>query len=160
VIVANPPGQATPVAPRPNLSAINPPTSPPRPNLSAINPPTSPPRPNLSAINPPTSQPRPINAASTAQTPDQRDAATAQDMLRRGHWTTARQLLQSLSSRVPTSTQYRALLAYAKGREALAAGRADEAQHELQRALQLDPDLAEARAALAEHVSIKFGPKK
>jgi hypothetical protein len=65
-------------------------------------------------------------------------------------WTPARQVLQTLAARVPQSKNYRALLGYARGREAQAAGRGEDAALEYQRALQLDPDLAMAKAALAE----------
>jgi hypothetical protein len=65
-------------------------------------------------------------------------------------WTQARQVLHNLAARVPQSKSYRALLGYARGREAQAVGRVDDAALEYQRALQLDPDLAMAKAALAE----------
>ena len=50
----------------------------------------------------------------------------------------------------PDSTQIRALLSYATGRQAQVERRLDEARVELQRALQLDPDLTLAKTALAE----------
>jgi len=65
-------------------------------------------------------------------------------------WAQARQVLQNLAARVPQSKSYRALLGYARGREAQVAGRAEDAALEYQRALQLEPDLAMAKAALAE----------
>jgi Tfp pilus assembly protein PilF len=73
-----------------------------------------------------------------------------QDLVRKGQWAAARQALQNLASRVPSSTQYKALLAYARGREAQQLGRNDEATLEFQRALQLDPNLSLAKSALAE----------
>jgi len=71
-------------------------------------------------------------------------------LLNEQNWGGARQVLQNLAARVPQSKNYRALLGYARGREAQAAGRIDDASLEYQRALQLDPDLAVAKAALAE----------
>ena len=58
--------------------------------------------------------------------------------------------MHALAVRMPQSKQYRALLCYARGREAHAAGRLDEASREYQQALQLDPDLAMAKQAVAE----------
>ena len=72
------------------------------------------------------------------------------DLVRKGHWPAARQGLQNLAARVPASTNYKALLAYARGREAQQANRPDEAILELQRALQLDPNLSLAKTALVE----------
>jgi hypothetical protein len=71
-------------------------------------------------------------------------------LLNEQNWTGARQVLQNLAARVPASKNYRALLGYARGREAQVAGRIDDASLEFQRALQLDPELALAKAALAE----------
>jgi hypothetical protein len=71
-------------------------------------------------------------------------------MLNEQNWAGARQVLHNLAARVPQSKNYRALLGYARGREAQVAGRIDDAALEYQRALQLDPDLAVAKAALAE----------
>jgi hypothetical protein len=66
------------------------------------------------------------------------------------NWTAARVSLHALAAKVPQSKQYRALLCYSRGREAHAAGRTDEALLEYQRALQLDPDLAQVKQAVAE----------
>ncbi len=65
-------------------------------------------------------------------------------------WSGARQTLQSLATHRPQSRNYGALLAYARGREAQKLGRAGEAALEVQRALELEPDLAMAKQALAE----------
>jgi hypothetical protein len=65
-------------------------------------------------------------------------------------WTQARQSLHALAVRVPQSRQYRALLCYARGREAQAAGKLEDAVLEFQRALQLDPDLSPAKQGLSE----------
>jgi hypothetical protein len=66
------------------------------------------------------------------------------------NWTAARQCLHALAAKVPQSKQYRALLCYARGREAHGAGRGEEALLEYQRALQLDPDLAQVKQAVGE----------
>jgi len=65
-------------------------------------------------------------------------------------WSQARQALHALAVRVPQSRQYRALLCYARGREAQAAGKLEDAVLEFQRALQLDPDLSPAKQGLSE----------
>ena len=62
----------------------------------------------------------------------------------------ARVALETLCTRNPQSLKYRALLCFARGREAQLAQRIDEARVELQDALQLDPDLQLAKTALAE----------
>jgi hypothetical protein len=74
----------------------------------------------------------------------------ALDLMTARNWNAARQAMTSLAARVPTSKQYRALLCYTRGREAQAAGKGEEAVMELQRALQFDPDLGQAKTALAE----------
>lgn len=71
-------------------------------------------------------------------------------LLNEQNWAGARQVLHTLAARVPASKNYRALLGYARGREAQVAGRFDDAALEYQRALELDPGLALAKAALAE----------
>jgi hypothetical protein len=65
-------------------------------------------------------------------------------------WAKARQTLQSLAQHRPQSKNYGALLAYARGREAQKLGRVADAALEFQRALELEPDLAMAKQALAE----------
>jgi hypothetical protein len=81
---------------------------------------------------------------------EQRALAEVQTMMQARQWGAARQAMHSLAARVPQSRSYRALLCYARGREAQQAGRSDDAALEFQRALQLDPDLAVAKQALAE----------
>ena len=66
------------------------------------------------------------------------------------NWAAARQTLSTLATKVPQLKNYRALLGYVRGREAQAAGRADEAALEYQRALELDPGLTMAKQALAD----------
>jgi hypothetical protein len=74
----------------------------------------------------------------------------AMSLLSSNDWTAARLAFHALAAKVPQSRQYRALLCYARGRETQATGRNDDAAMEFQRALQLDPELALAKAALAE----------
>jgi hypothetical protein len=104
--------------------------------------------------SPPLARPTPPPPATRATTPpvlDERAALQqALDFLAAKSWAAARQALHTLAARVPQSKQYRALLCYTRGREAQAQGRADDATLEFQRALQLDPDLASAKQALAE----------
>lgn len=105
--------------------------------------PTSPP----AAPLPPTPRPSPPRAPVF----DERAALQAAlDLLATKDWIAARQALHALAARVPQSKQYRALLCYTRGREAQAGGRIEDAALELQRALQLDPELAIAKQALAE----------
>jgi hypothetical protein len=66
------------------------------------------------------------------------------------NWSAAKASLSTLAVKVPHSKQYRSLLCYARGREADAAGRGDEALLEYQRALELDPQLELAKQAMAE----------
>jgi len=161
------------------IDAINPPTQPPvrapvnPPTTPPVNPPTNPPtgrgpvlppRPSPDGFNPPTvrnvagtspsgSQPMPRfgspppGAEPFDETAAFRDAAA---LMERKDWTAARQALHALAARVPQSKSYRAWLCYARGREAYLAGRPDDAILEMQRALQLEPDLAHAKHALAE----------
>jgi hypothetical protein len=93
---------------------------------------------------------RPPSTPPGAARPDERELAAALDQLHRGQWDAARALLSMLAARAPEVPRYRALLAYARGREAQLAQRLDEARVELQHALQIDPELALAKTALAE----------
>ncbi len=70
--------------------------------------------------------------------------------LRRKQWTEARKTLHALAARNSKEKKYRALLSYARGREAQDGNRRDEARTEFARALQLDPELSVAKAALAQ----------
>ena len=74
----------------------------------------------------------------------------ALDLLSAKQWGEARQALHALAARVPQSKQYRALLCYARGREAHAARRIDDAVTEYKKALELDPALGEAKQALVQ----------
>jgi Tfp pilus assembly protein PilF len=79
-----------------------------------------------------------------------RDEAVAVDMLQRQQWEQARSVLHQLSARDPSSKRIRALMSYARGREAQLERRLDDARVELQGALELDPDLQLAKTALTE----------
>jgi curved DNA-binding protein CbpA len=79
-----------------------------------------------------------------------RDEAAVLDLLSRQQWDQARSALHQLQAREPTSKKIRALMCYARGREAQLAGQVDDARVELQDALDLDPDLQLAKTALTE----------
>ncbi|MFN0247438.1 MAG: hypothetical protein ACKV2T_11175 [Kofleriaceae bacterium] len=72
------------------------------------------------------------------------------ELIKLGQLPAARIALEALTARSPNVPQYQALLHYARGREAQLSKRVDEARVELQDALQIDPDLALAKTALAE----------
>jgi hypothetical protein len=108
--------------------------------------PPRPPSPS-DAINPETIRYAGVQGASF----DERTAlGEAHAFLQIGNWSAARVALHALAAKVPQSKPYRALLCYARGREAQAVGRSEDAALEFQRALQLDPELTIARLALAE----------
>ncbi|HSN29137.1 MAG TPA: hypothetical protein VLT45_22770, partial [Kofleriaceae bacterium] len=148
---------ATPVQPvRTSTPALGTPiTRPTTPGMRAATPtgsrpPTPPARPPTpsSAINPDT-----VRGVAPAREPAFDERAVLREalmQLNEQSWSAARQTLSTLAAKVPQSKNYRALLGYARGREAQAAGRADEAALEFQRALELDPQLAMAKQALAE----------
>lgn len=79
-----------------------------------------------------------------------RDEAAVLDLLQRQQWDQARSALHQLSARDPSSKKIRALMCYARGREAQLSGLVDDARVELQDALDLDPDLQLAKTALTE----------
>ncbi len=81
---------------------------------------------------------------------EQRELAAAMQLIADKQWPAARQALHALAAKMPQSRHYRALLCYARGRETQAAGRADDAVLEFQRALQLDSELEIAKQALRE----------
>jgi len=82
--------------------------------------------------------------------PPQASVTVALDLLANQQWDAARVALNALSAMAPDSQHVRALVCYAAGRQAQVERRLDEARVDLQRALQLDPQLAPAKAALAE----------
>ena len=83
---------------------------------------------------------------STDETTALRRARQALELQR---WTEARELLLQLATQRPGTTKYRALLAYARGQEALTSGDDETARAEWRRALTLDPGLVDAKHALA-----------
>jgi tetratricopeptide (TPR) repeat protein len=91
---------------------------------------------------------------------EEADLEIATHLLRRKNWTEARRTLHALAARAPKEKRYRALLAYARGREAQDIGRHDEARTEFTRALQLDPDLGVAKAALGQVAVADPPPEK
>lgn len=127
----------TPPAARPGTPPVT------RPGIAATARPAAPPAPT--SFNPDTVRHSgvPVFDERTAH----RDAMIA---LNEQDWTKARQTLQQLAQHRPQSKNYGALLAYARGREAQKLGRVSEALLEYQRALELEPDLAMAKQALAE----------
>ena len=91
----------------------------------------------------------PLRAPGSAPTPP-RDEAAVVDLLQRQQWDQARSALHQLSARDPSSKKIRALMCYARGREAQLSGLVDDARVELQDALDLDPELQLAKTALTE----------
>ena len=78
------------------------------------------------------------------------DEAGVLDLLQRQQWDQARSALHQLAARDPASKRIRALMSYARGREAQLDRRVDDARVELQDALELDPELQLAKTALTE----------
>jgi hypothetical protein len=76
--------------------------------------------------------------------------ASVLDLLQRQQWDPARSALHQMLARDPNSKRVRALMAYARGREAQLDRRVDDARVELHDALDLDPSLELAKAALTE----------
>ena len=87
----------------------------------------------------------------TAPVFDERAALQgALELMKTGEWRAAREALHALAAHVPQSKPYRAMLCFARGREAHVAGKFDDAVLEYQRALQLDPDLVPAKQAMVD----------
>jgi hypothetical protein len=89
-------------------------------------------------------------AAAAAPAAAVRDEAGVLDLLQRQQWDPAKTALHQLSARDPGSKRLRALMCYARGREAQLSGLVDDARVELQDALDLDPELQLAKTALTE----------
>ena len=85
-----------------------------------------------------------------ARPPSNPRLSSAIELIARQQWDAAHAALSSLAAEQPESNQIRALQAYALGRRAQLEARTGEARVELNRALQLDPDLALAKTAIAE----------
>jgi hypothetical protein len=166
------PNVARPPTPQPTTTPQRPPTPQPAPTTGrpSAPPPVGPRAPTPAAGvrtvtgtvpvlpragSPPAATARPTTAAPRPGTAnddfDERAAqVTVRELMRNGQWPQAVATLQALATRVPASKQYRAMLCYARGRQAQAAGRLDDAIAELQRALQIDPEWAAAKSTLAE----------
>jgi hypothetical protein len=95
-------------------------------------------------------QPGPVRQTGGHPVVVPRDEAAALELLLRQQWDQARSVLHQLSAREPGSKRLRALMCYARGREAQLEGRVDDARVELQEALELDPELQLAKTALTE----------
>lgn len=109
--------------------------------------PGTPPQPDTGRITVPLA---PVAQVPVQSVDERLELQRALELMSTRSWNAARQAVTSLAARVPTSKHYRALLCYTRGREAQAAGKGEEAVMELQRALQFDPDLGQAKQALAE----------
>ena len=116
-----------------------------RPGAPAAPTPASPAPPSGPARAPGTARPAGSGAPVTA-----RDEAAVIDLIQRQQWDQARSALHQLSARDPSSKKIRALMCYARGREAQLSGLVDDARVELQDALDLDPELQLAKTALTE----------
>jgi len=76
--------------------------------------------------------------------------ARVHELIAAKNWSGAHKAASALAVRNPGSRQCRALVCYTRGREAQFAGKGEEAVTELQKALQLDPELVQAKTALSE----------
>ena len=142
----------------PQTPPINPPTSPPTVRVGA--PLQRPSTPRIGSPPIPLAVPDQDTQRGTGNFPplarptpafDERaELQLVLDALAAKQWGQAKGLLNGLAARVPASKQYRALIAYTRGREAQAANRGEDAVQEFQRALQLDPDLQQAKSAMGE----------
>jgi hypothetical protein len=137
-------GERPPVLPRtptPATGTPRPASQP--PTASARASPPGPPGPARQAAGP-------ASAAGISPAATPRDEAAVLDLLQRQQWDLARSALHQLAARDPSSKRIRALMCYARGREAQLDRRVDDARVELQDALELDPDLQLAKTALTE----------
>ncbi len=93
----------------------------------------------------------PTSAAKSAIAPeDQGEVLRVHEFIAAKNWAAAQKAASALAVRHPGAKSFRALLCYARAREAQHTGKGEEAVAELQRALQLDPELAQAKSALSE----------
>lgn len=90
------------------------------------------------------------NAPQARPAPATMNEAGVLELLQRQQWNEARTALHQLIAREPQSKRFRALMSYARGREAQLDRRLDDARVELQDALDLDPELQLAKTALTE----------
>jgi tetratricopeptide (TPR) repeat protein len=135
-----PPSSATPAAPRaaPLGVSIKGAAKPPAPVVSST------------AKTTPDATPQIELPPGVSPGSEEADLEYAMYYLRRKQWSEARKALHALAARNPKEKKYRALLSYARGREAQDGSRRDEARAEFARALQLDPELSVARVALGQ----------
>jgi hypothetical protein len=91
-----------------------------------------------------------LGPASTVVSDDDPDFKKALQLIASRQWAEAGQLFMKLRGRDNSSKRFRALHCYTRAREAEAAGQRAAAVQELERALQFEPDLPEAKSALAE----------
>jgi hypothetical protein len=122
---------------------VGPPPAPPpaRAVLKAPEPPKRPTQPMLQPV---------LRATTPPPVPTDDDFELAMDLLRRKLWPEARTAFHKLAAAVPNEKRYRSHMHYARGREAEAAGKLDEARAEWQRALAAEPDMQRAKLALAD----------
>jgi len=94
---------------------------------------------------------RPVAApAPPAPAAPPRDENAVIDLLQRQQWDQAKTALHQLQARDPSSKRIKALMSYARGREAQLDGRVDDARVELHDAVDMDPGLQLAKTALTE----------
>jgi DnaJ-domain-containing protein 1 len=101
--------------------------------------------------------PAPTPSQPIPQLSEEAELEQAMELLKRRLWTEAKKAFHALAARDTVNKRYRALLSYARGREAQDEARHDIAREEFTRALQLDPDLNPARVALGQ---VAEEPKK
>ena len=79
----------------------------------------------------------------------------AMRLFAQGHYGEAREAFQRIAAEEPQAKKYRVYVYYAGGLEHRAAGRIDDAIKELERAVFLEPELAEARRDLEKTRELK-----
>jgi hypothetical protein len=139
-----------PASPQPSSAQTTQPMRPfanPRPGTAAR---PQPPSATAPTAPPPTKPALPSLPTTPTGGGAERELAPILELIKIGQVPAARVALETLTARSPNVPRYQALLHYARGREAQLAKRVDEARVELQDALQIDPDLALAKTALAE----------
>jgi hypothetical protein len=92
---------------------------------------------------------RPPAPAAAPPSPP-RDENAVIDLLQRQQWDQAKTALHQLQACDPSSKRIKALMSYARGREAQLDGRVDDARVELHDAIDMDPGLQLAKTALTE----------
>jgi hypothetical protein len=96
----------------------------------------------VAAPPPPAAQPAPVFD-------EEQEFQAVRAMAAQQQWTAARQRMLALAVRPPQPKRFRAYLSYLRGREAQAEGRLRDAEMDFNRALQDNPELPEAKQALA-----------